>query len=280
MNFRNLLKPALIAGIFCCAAFSVFAQGAYVKIGGGYNVGIGSQFGQNAYSVTSWNQDNNGFQTKEDVKRVRVNFGKGFTGSAAFGYMFTEQLGAEIEVGYLIGGKNNTSYQDIFNPDPEQSRQGNSEMYARMATFQPSLVMAIKLSENLNLQSKFGIVTGKGTIFVNDSRTSGGFAISQEAEYKGGWGFGLQGALGLDYKLNGKYAVFSEIKMSNLSYAPTKYKLTKVTVNGVEEPYLPEHSETSLENSYTNEDFQRKVTLKYPFTFSTVGLQVGIKYNF
>ena len=282
MSYLKTITVAAVSGIIFLLSFNAHnaqAQGLYAKLSGGYNVGIGSQNGYKMVYTSTLDPANNVWHNKEEAERVKVNFGKGFTGSIGIGYMFTEQLGAEMEAGYLAGGKNHTSFHRISNPDPDITTLINTEMHAQMVVFKPSIVMVTKLSESLNLHGKFGIVTGKGTLFVND-KMSGRGELVQEAEYYGGWGFGLQGGLGLDYKINTNYEVFSEIKMSNLSYAPTKYRLTKQMHNGVDDLYPAEQEEVSLENAYTNVDSQNQVSLKQPFNFSTASLNVGIKYNF
>ncbi|KAA9340029.1 outer membrane beta-barrel protein [Adhaeribacter soli] len=282
MNFSKLFPAVALVAAASFYSVSAFAQSNYVKIGGGYNLGIGSQFGQKTLITSTINQDNNLIQSTEKIERVRVNFGKGFTGNIAFGFMFSEQLGVEVEVNYLAGGKNNTSFQRNASQDSISPFINKTEMHARMIIFQPSFVMITKLSEHLNLHGKFGIATGTGTIFINDYLSDNWNEVIQEAEYKGGWGFGVQGALGLDYKINDKYAVFSEIKMSNLSYAPNKYQLTKQIHNGHDDLYPAEQKEISLENSFTNTTIKEVdwVNVKHPFNFSTVGLNIGLKYNF
>lgn len=281
MRFPKNFKQILLTGAFILCSLLTFAQGVYVKIGGGYNFGIGSHYGTNTTITSTFNPDDNTTQFKEVSERVKVNFGKGLTGNGAFGFMFSEQLGAELEVSYLAGGKNETSYQSQFNPNPDKSLLIRSKMYARMLLLQPSLVMAFTLTDKINLYGKFGIVAAKGKIFMNSYYFNERQESIKEAQYDGGWGFGLMGGIGFSYKLNEKLALFSEIKMNNLSYSPKWYRLKKEILNG-EDITATQQQNVELVNSYsiTTYSDQSSVNIKEPFVFGSVGLNVGLKYNF
>jgi hypothetical protein len=86
--------------------------------------------------------------------------------------------------------------------------------------------------------------------------------------------------IGFSYKLNEKFGLFSEIKMNNLSYSPKWYRLKKETINGEDITALRQKN-TELVNSYsTSYSGESSVNIKEAFPFSSVGLSVGIKYNF
>src|SRR5688572_5171757 len=282
MKFFKCLKAFLAIGMILCVSFNTQAQGFYGKLSGGYNAGIGYQNGSDITVTNTMvyvpNSDYVWHVTKEE-KRVKLNFGKGRTGNVALGYMFNKQLGAEMEVGYLAGEKNNTSMERIYNPDPDLSGSSSTEMHARMFLFQPSLVLATDLSEKLDLYGKFGIVAAKGTIYMERHSMAGRGRGMTETEYTGGWGFGLQGALGLAFSLSQRFELFSELKLSNLAYSPKVFYLKKQIENDRDVTEDPDR-EHPLEDSYTSANSPIDPALKESYTFSSAGLNVGLKYNF
>jgi outer membrane protein W len=277
------LKLAFAAAILCCLSESAAAQKLYVKIGGGYNLGIGSVSGYKINRVISNDDLNKAPQVSERAQRVKINYGKGFNGSAAIGYMFNNRFGTELEAGYLAGGKNESSSHTIFTSQPDQPFIRKYKLHARMLLLQPSFIFTTPVAGPWEAYGKFGILIARGTIF-SDSYILDQYPERRERiieeKYHGGWGFGLMAALGLNYNLNEKCGLFSEIKMSNLSYSPSFKTIAKETVNGQEITASPSQ-QTELVNSYsTTYSGEPAVYLKEAFPFGSVGLNIGLKYNF
>ncbi|MFC5270966.1 outer membrane beta-barrel protein [Adhaeribacter terreus] len=283
MKLRKLLRSTCLAGFVSLLSLSAYAQGAYVKLGGGYNFGIGSASTANVTRTHTFDPQTNTSKISERVQRVKLNYGKGLIGNAAFGYMFNSHFGAEVEVSYLAGGENNSRYQLTFNTDPDKPYIRKYNSYANMLLLQPALIASNKVTEKVELYGKFGVVVATGQIFTNayildydqdrQERTI-------EAQYDGGLGFGLMAGLGFSYKLTEKCGIFSEIKMSNLSYSPKWYRLKKETING-EDITAFRQKDTELVNSYsTSYSGEPSVNIKEAFPFGSVGLNLGLKYTF
>lgn len=283
MRFQKSVKHLLFTGILSCFTFLTFGQGVYLKLGGGYNFGIGSATNANVTRSVTIDPQTNASIVSERMQRVKINYGKGFSGNVAAGYMLNDQLGAEIEVGYLAGGKNESRFQATYNTASNAMFIREYKSYARLLLVQPSIIFCSNINESFKVYGKFGIVTAKGTIFTNAyilDQDQGSQERIIEARYEGGWGFGLMGGIGFSYKLNEKCDLFSEIKMNNLSYSPKWYRLKKETLNG-EDITAIRQKDTELVNSYsTSYSGEPAVNIKETFPFSSVGLNVGIKYNF
>jgi outer membrane protein W len=276
------LKLAFAAAILCCLSENAAAQKVYLKIGGGYNFGIGGLSGYKINRVVHDEDPNLVSQVSERAERIKINYGKGLNGSAAVGYMFNERFGAELEAGYLAGGNNESSSHLIFSSQPDKPIIHNYKSHARMLLLQPWFVFTSKMDGPLDLYGKFGIVAGRGAIFINGhivNQTPDIQERTTEEKYYGGWGFGLAAALGLNYKVNEKFGLFSEIKMSNLSYSPSVYRLEKETLNGQDITSYRQQTVdliNSYSTTYTNDP---TVYLKEAFSFSSVGINIGLKYN-
>ena len=280
MRFSQIGKIIGAAGVTFLIGFNSQAQGFYAKAGAGFNFGIGSRNGEKTTIARTQNPQDFTVQTIEQAEWVKVNFGKGLTGNGAVGYMFNEQLGAELELSYLAGGKNETYFENTnqYSSLGTDSTILAAKSYARMLMLQPSLIISTDLSEKLDLYGKFGIVISRGHI-MSSSALSGDQDVETEGRYEDGWGFGFQAALGLTCALGEQYALFSEVRMSNLSYTPTNFHLLKKTDSGEDiTATLPQ--DTPLEDDYTNVNGQRNVGLKASYPFSHVGISIGLRYNF
>ena len=281
MNFSGILRVALVAATFPLLAYKAQAQGFYAKIEGGYNLPIGTHRGSNSTVTPS---PNTSIYGAHEVEKVNINYGKGFIGNAAIGYMFSRNLGIELEAGYLPGETNKTFRKEDHNAPFASPFGGINYFYhstssskAEMVLLQPAMVINTGLTEKLSLYGKFGVVVAKGNINFNHNIRDTYSERKIEEEYRGGLGFGLQGAMGLSFKISDKFDVFSEIKGSNLTYTPNNYHRIQEELNG--EDITPTHS-VNLTETYTTVNGQPNVGLNEDFIMSHIGLNLGVKLNF
>ncbi len=262
MKLMRVKKMILAASLSIGCTAAAFAQGPYLKLGAGYQFGMG---GSNEFQRTSSMQE-----------RVKVSYGKGVVGNAGIGYMFNENLGAELGIGYLASAKTNT--KSVYGNLVE-----SKEFYSRMLLLQPSFIISAG-REGLNPYGKFGLVAAKGKV-INIYELNHNGTLQTEEEFSGGWGLGLQAALGLEIDITDQLGFFTEVSMSNLSYAPDKRVYTKYSFNGNdlvsnlntrtrETVYLDEYDED------VKGDNQPRQALKRNLPFSSVGVNLGLKFNF
>ena len=277
MMKKIIIATILSAGILF-ANSAAKAQGTYVKLGAGYNFGVGSI---NSSNVT---QNGSGSTGSNTFELVKTYLGKGVNAGAAFGYMFNENVGAELGIDYLVGDKSEIEFK-------ETSFHGTSEVYSRMLLLKPSLVISAG-KEGLNPYARFGIVAAKGTVHEKGTATltssSNITTEESELEYSGGWALGMQGGLGVEYNLSDNMAFYSELTMSNLAYSPDRSELTKLTENGADK--LSEKTTNYKETEYTDEytqnssvprnDSEPNKQLKFSMPFGSVGIGVGLKFKF
>jgi hypothetical protein len=114
-----------------------------------------------------------------------------------------------------------------------------------------------------------------------------GLTSSYETRSKdyGGIAVGAQAAVGTNFKISKLLSLFGEINIDGLSWAPTKGKYTKYTVNGVDQlPDMGANEKTwvyviSRDNTaIPTGDPDKRVKTNYSFT--NAGLLVGVRLNF
>ena len=268
------MKNLKLIMVFAISLFAnnLFAQGAYVNINAGYGLSMGSQNLDDFYNYTSGSNSS----TSE---RVNVSLGKGLNVGGAFGYMFNKNIGAELGISYLLGGKSNAT-------DEYTGRKIDYTLSAKMLRINPSLVIASGL-DGINPYAKFGLVIGSGSIMYEYNDNYDGNIEIMKTKLNGGLAFGLNAGVGALFNLNDKMTFFGEINMVNMSYAPTKGEVTEATYNGADE--LPDmttsEKETEFVDSYTSSwsnppaDSQPSKELKQKLPFGSFGINFGLRIS-
>jgi hypothetical protein len=220
-----------------------------------------------------------GGQSSSTVEQVNVSLGKGLNFGGTIGFMFNENIGAELGISYLLGGKS----------EAKDSYPGGTTDYtisSKMLRINPSIVIAAGL-DNINPYAKFGLLIGSGSIFYEENDNDDGDVYVMKMKLNGGMAMGLTSAIGATFSLSEKMSFFGEFNMVNLSYAPSKGEITKATYNGVDE--LPDmttrEKETEFVDSYTLSgenpfpNSQPRKELKQKMPFGSFGVNIGIKFS-
>jgi opacity protein-like surface antigen len=272
---KILISAALLLGLNSYSS----AQGFYANLNLGYGFGMSSQNLPDFYNYKSSNSATGSF--KMEYEQVDVSFGKGINLGGSLGYMFNKNIGAELGLSYLIGGKSKAS-------DSYASGSSNEAILsAKMFRFNPSLLISSGL-DKINPYAKMGIVIGSGTITYeyNEIDIVNQDIYDEKWEYNGGVAIGLSSAIGVMFSLSDNISFFSEVNMINLSYAPQKGELVEANFNGVSElPFLTTSEKeiefvknyTSIDGTGSSSQPDKQLSQKMPF--GSVGLNFGIKFN-
>ncbi len=255
-------------------ANTISAQGAYVNINIGYGIGASSQ-NLSSLNFNNYTRQNN-FTTRE---QVNLSFGKGLNIGGTIGYMFNENVGLELGISYLMGGK--SVAKDIYS-----NRTVDYTIYSNMIRFNPSLVIAAGF-KNINPYAKFGMMIGSGAIMYETLDYDDGDIWVTKSEYNGGIALGLTAGAGVLFNISENLSFFAEINMVNLSYAPTKGEITEASKNGADLIPNLTTKERQIEfvESYTTEqgnpspDSQPDKLLIEKYPFGSFGLNIGLKIN-
>lgn len=257
---------------------NLFAQGAYIHINTGYGFNMSSQ---NLSSFDFINTTKGSNSTT--YEQINVSLGKGIYLGGAFGYMLNENIGAELGISYLLGGKSKANYSDLY-------RTEDYTLSSKMLRFNPSLLIAYSF-ENIKPYAKFGFIIGFGSImyecngnYVFNSNRS---TYEEKLKLNGGIALGLSSGIGAMYELSDNMSFFGELNMVSLSYAPTKREFTEYIRNGVNQLPNMTTSDKVVEyvDSYTYNsnnppaDTQPRQELKEKLPYGSFGLNVGLRIN-
>jgi len=268
---KIFLRMFIMVFVISLFVNNLFAQGAYININTGYGLNMSSQNLANFNNLTVGSNSST-------YEQVNVSLGKGLNLGGAFGYMFNENIGAELGISYLLGAKSKA--KDIY--------PGGTTDYtlsSKMLRINPSLVIASRF-ENFNTYAKLGLMIGSGSI-MSELNENDGDNYVEEIKYNGGIALGLSSGIGAMFYLSDNMSFFGELYMENLSYAPTKGEVTKATFNGVSElPYwTTSEKEIEFVDSYTVNSSnppvwsQPRKQLKQKLPFGSFGVNIGLRFN-
>ncbi len=256
-------------------------KGAYVGLNAGYGAAAGAA---NVLNI----ENSSNTSTIDETEAIKFSFGKGVNAGLSFGYMFNENIGAELGVQYLIGGK--TKYTETNASGGFGSSTFTGDVSAKMVQIKPTIVLATSM-KNMTPYAKLGMVIGSGKITQNNQSTSTGggatFTTAQKAELKGGMAIGFTAGMGLNFSVNDKLSINGEVNMVNMQYSPKKGTVIAYSENGVDKLSTLSVRDREIEFSkkVTTTSTPRPNTLPSQETsiampFGSIGINVGVKYNF
>ena len=261
------------------------AQGMYITAGGGYGFCAARVQPLTNLSCTA-NNNGSGYTINYNIVNRSGSYGNGIQVGAAFGYMFTENLGAELSVGYLWGAKFTKHENDI---NSAYVRLDEESTYGRMLRFIPAVRMTVGKGK-LKPYMKTGLVIGACAKLIDnfdrkfiDAYPPINGTMKIVTEFSGGISLGFASGLGANYKFNDRFGVYMELGIITQSWAPKKSVITKYLSDDVDIlSTLPTYTkETVYDDSYTvdtgvyDSSVPRK-QLKCYFPFSSVGINVGL----
>ena len=260
---------------FLLVANNLFAQKHYMSINGSYNFGMGTQSLHyfDFYSYTNVN----------DVLTFEQNFvslGKGFSAGLNYGYMFTDNIGVDLGVSFLLSDK--AKAKDIY-------PVGTTDYFlsSKMGHIVPSAVFATSF-QKVNPYAKIGPIIGYGFVEYEKNINDSAYMSKTIMKLNGGISLGLSSELGVKYKISEQISIFGQMSVNALTYSPNKGEVTKATYN--EADILPDMQRYEREIEYVNSysfnenaaiDYtQPRKVLKQHLPFGSIGVNAGIIINF
>lgn len=259
---KTLSKIIAVAMIVTVGAYQINAQGLYINAGVGYGMAAGkSQVGSNITVATATTEEG-----------VYDSYGKGLNFGLGIGYMFNENIGAELGISYLMGS---TIDESITAPN----FSGSTETKGKMIRLMPAV--KITTGDDMKPYAKFGLVLGMGSKLEYDFSGSGdvGFgsgSVSETGEHSGGTSFGWMGAVGVEFPAGDKLSVYVELNNINLTWAPDEYEYTYTDNFGGST--TTETKTIKFEDTDPDTD-NSDVQLKEYSPFGSFGIGAGIKYT-
>jgi len=281
---NQILKVSVLLTMVLLFTNNLSAQQMYASINAGYGLKMGTQSMFSDYNYNSTN--GHSISTR---KAIDVSFGKGFCFGAAFGYMLTKNIGGELNVSYLVGGKTKSKFSSttVETGLTTTFRTSDESVSANMFRIIPTIVIAAGL-EKFDPYAKLGLIIGMGSMkFENNVNDNGDVSVTKNKMY-GGVALGLSSAMGVKYNINDMMSVFAELNMVSLSYAPKKGKTTEYKINGIDQ--LPTMTTNEKETKFVKEttsDSSSPILASEPsestrqkWPFSSLGLNLGFRINF
>lgn len=297
-------KPLTSILVLLGSYASIQAQNSfYIKLGGGYAFPSASYIiGTNNSSIYLRETDpETGFYNPAFIDKyeaVKGSYATGATASGTIGYMFSENMGVEINASYLHGKEYTTSKtsQDIIDDEIIRGSKGRTTSEAMIMLASPSFILTTgenTLKPYLSAGVVFGFIKVNSTYRYYSTYDVGNQSEERDEKYTGGLSLGLRGALGLDIKLSQRFHVFSEVAFTSLSFYPEEKEITKYIING--EDKLPTLTETgirtvyvkgytrdtrdAMEDNYDPSDKPAKAT-RFSFGMSNIMASAGLKFSF
>jgi len=260
----------------CASCFlwicTLHGQEKYISFGAGYSFKASSINAVNFYNTSMGNNS-------ITYEQINLSLGSGLNAGGALGMYFNKNIGLDFGINYLLGTKT-TATDEFVGGKTELTYSGN------LLRLNPSLVFRAE-SNKYKPYARFGVIVGKGSINAQYKEVDAGDVLLLKLKLNGGLSFGFSSAVGMDYVLNEKISLFGEINAVNMSYAPSKGKVTEANFNGVDDLPNMTTSEKEFEylNSYTEKfnstppDSEPTKALKVKYPFGSIGLNMGVKIS-
>ncbi len=266
--------PLLIILSFVFSSPHASAQVLYAHVNTGYALGAARQ-----------NLDNFGFMNSTignnsmTLEQVKISLGQGVNFTAAGGIMFNEQVGLEFALSYLLGHQHKATMNNL-------GQNTQMQFSSQMIRINPSLLVAMG-KEKIDPYAKFGFILGVGTVMFELEEQTYGDISTARFQMNGGMSAGLTSALGANLKLSENTALFGEMQLISMSYAPARGELIESTINGISDlsDYTTNEKEVNYVEKYTRNmntpelDSLPTEELKQYLPFSSLGFNFGIRFN-
>jgi hypothetical protein len=256
------------SALFLSTTSTLFAQGFYATIGGGYNFPVAGTPIQDETIKSTSNTSMVSFTGKT------LSYGKGVDFGASVGYMFTKNVGIEIGASYLDG--TNTTATDM---DAGTTNYSKEAYNGTMLRFIP----ACRIQSGEGLVRPYGVlgaIIGTATN-ANITETYGpSNSIDGTVIYNGGYSFGFHAAVGATITCVENISVFIELAVNYQNYAPA----TAVATGNAY--YLGQGVQTvsyGNSGSYYPSVNNTSSTLVLPqiyLPFSSLGINAGFHFSF
>jgi|WetSurMetagenome_2_1015567.scaffolds.fasta_scaffold412713_1 hypothetical protein len=267
---KNYMKPIMLA-LTCLLVINVCAQKSYMTFSAGYGMKLSTQ---NLPDLYMYNYTIDGdFTTRE---QINLSLGKGFIAEGSYGYMFGKNLGAELGISYLMGGKT----ESLFTYETGSNRNSVS---AGMLRFNPSILITGN-GGKIKPYGKLGLVAGLGTVILEENSDLTANKEIKTTKFRKGLALGVSAGLGLKTNISGPFSFVCELNTVNMSYAPKMSEVTEYTQNGenkLDKLTLSE-KETQFYDSIklkTIEQNQPRPALKQKLPFGSVGVKIGLQID-
>ncbi|HVD96781.1 MAG TPA: hypothetical protein VNB90_01170 [Cytophagaceae bacterium] len=258
-----------------------------------FNIGVGYNFVSGTGETAQYKEYTNG---SFDVTNVKYSYGKGASLSVALGKMINKNLGFEVKLGYMGGGKNNhtSTYYDTSSTGDPYALEQDFSYFANTFFINPQIVLEAPFSQGHALYSKVGYLVGAGKATLALKETPNFYTIpnqvAQSGEfdwaYTGGLVSGSTLSLGIRLKIDNTASFFMEATGNSLHRTFTETHRTKAEKNkqDILNTFSKYNSEidfvsTASEPKQIDYNVPRKEPA-YRANYSSAGFRIGFQFYF
>lgn len=262
-----------------CASL-VNAQGFFAELDAGYGFSMAGM--EIDYNSTT---NDNGTDISWTDEVVSGSFGKGMNFGLNLGYMLNENFGLGLNTNYLMGGKYETTYDYTATGYSSSSK---STFQGKMIRLTPSVI--VKGSGDVAPYARLGIAMGVGSkvMYSSDYSNSDGDTEKYSYELNQGMAFGASAEVGADITLSDNLSLLACVRGVNMSWSPNHGEITEYIMDGVD--VMPQLTVRDKETNFVKEstgstgttpnESQPSEDLKFYLPFSSLGLNISLRYSF
>lgn len=272
------------------------AQNFYVGLYGGYAFPFISQrAGSNsAETERDYSMGTSATTGSYKLESVYANFGSGMNAGLKAGFVWKSGIGFELGYAQFFTPECKYTYDDKYYFDDVLQHSGYGEYiyHTKLSTLSTGVVYTMPTSK-FAPYVRAGLLVGfsKMSIDLNSSYynvNSSSNKYEMSIDYTGKPGIGGYASIGLKYKIAPALSMYAEVNMNAITFTPQKGEVTKYMQNGVD--LLPQRTtsekevefvdEISETYPYTPNDNEPNQSLKQRYSFSSMGINVGLVYVF
>ena len=192
-----------------------------------------------------------------------LSYGTGFNIALAGNYMFSDHIGAGLDLNYMIG------YNTTSTDDGSSGGSSNTIVYkGTLFAITPNIILSAN-ADKINPYARFGIVIGLPSYSITTTETGPSFLSGANIDtYSGGLALGWYAGFGIQFPLSDKLKLNVELFDRDLTYLPTTYTNTQAFDGASQAPTR------TLTTSNSN---QNNLTSYQPF--GSVGIKVGVQLS-
>jgi hypothetical protein len=275
-----LLMPMIILSA------SVFAQGIYLRAGGGYGLPAATTKLGEQYLHAEVNDGVNYSNTYSN-EIVSGSYGSGANFSISAGYEFNRNFLFDLNVQYLVGKKYETS--DIYTYLGNSYSGTDSQISttsSRGLFFNPALVFSVGFGKGAPY-GRIGAVIASPKIISDESTyydLDGTSTRDLRWEYSNGLALGYQIGVGFNWKLTEKLDFYTEAGFISMTYYAKDGEMTKNIQDGIDvlDQLSVSQKQIVFKKKYdpnlAYDPSQPLTSGRQASPMSSVSLQVGIRF--
>ncbi|MFC2100236.1 hypothetical protein ACFLRZ_00250 [Bacteroidota bacterium] len=227
--------------------FNGYGQNSTISFKGGYAIplfknfidGIGNrQVGDNNYTYSEAN----------------ISLGKGISANVSYNHSFNDYFGFQLGFSYFSG------FNIILSEESEVAgfkQTATKEFNCSYYGINPGLFFSYPIGKVLPFIN-IGFTIGKGKILLDEKVVNSTANSQLKWTYNGGVYIGHFTGVGADIILSKKVNLFTEVKLNNINYKPSKGMLTEAKENDKDilDTYTTSQKEIEFVESYTVDSLQ------------------------